>query len=47
MHTMNQLITRSLHREIARAASHPSRLMAHELRLARRRTLPSTEEDPA
>ena len=36
MHTLNYLVTQSREQEIARAASHPSRLMAHDLRLDRR-----------
>lgn len=36
MHTLNYLVTQSRAQEIARAASHPNRLMAHDLRLARR-----------
>ena len=36
MHTLNRLVAQSRDQEIARAASHPSRLMEHDLRLARR-----------
>ena len=35
MHTLYALEARARERETARAAHHPSRLMAHELRLAR------------
>ncbi len=38
MHTLYDLEAQARQREIARAAHHPSRLMAHELRLARTRT---------
>ena len=36
MHPLNYLVTQSREHEIARAASHPGRLMAHDLRLDRR-----------
>lgn len=36
MNTVNALVAQSRDREVARAASHPSRLMAHDLRRARR-----------
>jgi hypothetical protein len=36
MNTMNQLLTQSRTREVARAASHPARLAEHEVRLAGR-----------
>lgn len=38
MHTLYALEARARERETARAAHHPSRLMAHELRLARAST---------
>ncbi|CUR55223.1 membrane hypothetical protein [metagenome] len=36
MNPLNYLVTQSQRQEVARAASHPSRLMAHEHRLAQR-----------
>ena len=36
MHPLNYLVTQSRDHEIERAASHPSRLMTHDLRLGRR-----------
>ena len=36
MNPMNELVTQSRGREVARAASHPGRLAKHELRLADR-----------
>lgn len=41
MHTMYELLAEAKDREVARNASHPSRLMAYELRLARPRPAPA------
>lgn len=38
MHPLNQLVTQARDQEIARTANHPSRLLSHDLRLARRNT---------
>jgi len=35
MHTMYELLAQAKEQEVARNASHPSRLMAYDLRLAR------------
>jgi hypothetical protein len=36
MHVLNHLVVQARHQEIARAANDSTRLVAHELRLARR-----------
>lgn len=41
MHTLYALEAQARQQEIARAAHHPSRLMAHELRLARAAATPA------
>ena len=40
MHTLNYLVTQARDQEIARTANHPSRLLSHDLRLARRHPRP-------
>lgn len=47
MNTVNALVAQSRDREVARAARHPSRLMAHELRRARTTPAPAGGPPPA